>query len=37
LRGEPARFARVEEGVIELPPDFGSGYSGIYALQRVKD
>jgi len=37
VRGEPARFARVEEGVIELPPDFGSGYSGIYALQRDKD
>jgi len=33
VRCEPARHARVEAGVIELPPDFSAGYSGIYALQ----
>jgi ectoine hydroxylase-related dioxygenase (phytanoyl-CoA dioxygenase family) len=33
VHGEPARFARVEAGAIELPPDFSAGYSGIYALQ----
>jgi hypothetical protein len=33
VRGEPARHARVEAGVVELPPDFSAGYSGIYALQ----
>ncbi len=34
VRGEPARHARVEAGVIELPPDFSAGYSSIYAVQR---
>ena len=33
VRGELATHARVEAGVIELPPDFSAGYSGIYALQ----
>lgn len=33
VRGVPATHARVEAGVIELPPDFSAGYSGIYALQ----
>jgi ectoine hydroxylase-related dioxygenase (phytanoyl-CoA dioxygenase family) len=33
VRGEPARYARVEAGTIELPPDFSSGYSGIYSIQ----
>ena len=33
VHGEPARFARVEAGSIELPPDFSAGYSGIYTLQ----
>ena len=33
VRGEPATHARVEAGVIELPPDFSAGYSGIYSLQ----
>jgi len=33
VRGEPATHARVETGIIELPPDFSAGYSGIYALQ----
>jgi hypothetical protein len=27
--GEPSRIARVEAGVIELPPDFCAGYSGL--------
>ncbi|MBC7502659.1 MAG: phytanoyl-CoA dioxygenase family protein [Herminiimonas sp.] len=33
VRGEPARHARVEAGMIELPPDFSQGYSGIFSLQ----
>jgi hypothetical protein len=33
VRGEPARHARVEPGVIELPPDFSAGYAGIFTLQ----
>jgi ectoine hydroxylase-related dioxygenase (phytanoyl-CoA dioxygenase family) len=33
VRGAPATHARVEAGVIELPPDFSAGYSGIYSLQ----
>jgi hypothetical protein len=33
VHGEPSRFARVEAGSIELPPDFSAGYSGIYTLQ----
>jgi ectoine hydroxylase-related dioxygenase (phytanoyl-CoA dioxygenase family) len=33
VRGEPPRYARVEAGVIELPPDFSAGYSSIYSLQ----
>ena len=33
VRGEPARHARVEQGVIELPPDFSAGYAGIFTLQ----
>ena len=33
VRGEPSHFARVEAGMIELPPDFSAGYSGIYSLQ----
>ncbi|HVL77046.1 MAG TPA: phytanoyl-CoA dioxygenase family protein [Noviherbaspirillum sp.] len=36
VRGEPARFARVEAGVIELPPDFSNGYSSIYSLQEKR-
>ena len=33
VRGEPARFARLEAGMVELPPDFSAGYSSIYSLQ----
>jgi len=33
VRGEPARYATVEAGRIELPPDFSTGYSSIYAHQ----
>jgi ectoine hydroxylase-related dioxygenase (phytanoyl-CoA dioxygenase family) len=33
VRGAPATHARVEAGVIELPPDFSSGYSGIFQIQ----
>lgn len=33
VRGEPVRHARVEQGVIELPPDFSAGYKGIFTLQ----
>ena len=33
VRGSPATHARVESGMIELPPDFSAGYSGIYSLQ----
>jgi hypothetical protein len=33
VRGEPSRYARVETGVIELPPDFSAGYSSIFSLQ----
>ncbi|WP_151637454.1 phytanoyl-CoA dioxygenase family protein [Noviherbaspirillum aerium] len=33
VRGEPARYARVEQGLIELPPDFSAGYTSIYSLQ----
>jgi hypothetical protein len=33
VRGEPSRFARVEAGMIEMPPDFSAGYSGIYSIQ----
>lgn len=33
VRGQPARYARVEAGLIELPPDFSAGYSSIYSLQ----
>jgi ectoine hydroxylase-related dioxygenase (phytanoyl-CoA dioxygenase family) len=33
VRGRPATHARVESGIIELPPDFSAGYSGIYSLQ----
>ena len=33
VRGTPATHARIEAGVIELPPDFSAGYSGIYTLQ----
>ena len=33
VRGRPATHARVEAGMIELPPDFSAGYSGIYTLQ----
>ena len=33
VRGAPATHARVEAGSIELPPDFSTGYSGIYTLQ----
>jgi ectoine hydroxylase-related dioxygenase (phytanoyl-CoA dioxygenase family) len=36
VRGEPPRFARVEEALIELPPDFGNGYSGIFTLQNAQ-
>lgn len=36
VRGEPARYARVEQGVIELPPDFSAGYSGIFTLQEQR-
>ena len=33
VRGEASRYARVEVGTIELPPDFSAGYTGIYKLQ----
>lgn len=33
VRGRPATHARVEAGMIELPPDFSAGYTGIYSLQ----
>lgn len=36
VRGEPSRYARVEQGMIELPPDFSAGYSSIYSLQESK-
>lgn len=36
VRGEPARHARVEQGVIELPPSFSAGYAGIFTLQDQK-
>jgi ectoine hydroxylase-related dioxygenase (phytanoyl-CoA dioxygenase family) len=36
VRGAPARYARVEQGLIELPPDFSAGYSSIYSLQEEK-
>jgi hypothetical protein len=36
VRGEPARHARVEQGVIELPPDFSAGYTGIFTLQEQR-
>lgn len=33
VRGRPATHARVEAGVVELPPDFSRGYSSIYSHQ----
>lgn len=33
VRGQPARFARLEAGTIELPPDFSAGYKSLYASQ----
>jgi hypothetical protein len=33
VRGEAPTHARVEPGVVELPPDFSSGYSSIYTHQ----
>lgn len=33
VRGEPATHARVEAGVIELPPDFSQGYGSIFSHQ----
>jgi hypothetical protein len=33
VRGEASRYARVQQGLIELPPDFSAGYSGIFSLQ----
>ncbi|MBE0595600.1 MAG: phytanoyl-CoA dioxygenase family protein [Gemmatimonadales bacterium] len=33
VRGEPSRFARVDAGMIELPPDFSAGYKSLFALQ----
>ena len=33
VRGEPARFARLEAGVIELPPDFSAGYTSLFSNQ----
>jgi ectoine hydroxylase-related dioxygenase (phytanoyl-CoA dioxygenase family) len=36
VRGEPATHARVEAGLIELPPDFSAGYSSIFALQTAE-
>jgi ectoine hydroxylase-related dioxygenase (phytanoyl-CoA dioxygenase family) len=33
VRGKPATHARVEAGVIELPPDFSGGYSSIHSHQ----
>ena len=33
VRGQPARHARVEAGIIELPPDFSAGYSSIHSIQ----
>lgn len=36
VRGAPATHARVEAGLIELPPDFSAGYSSIYSLQEEK-
>jgi ectoine hydroxylase-related dioxygenase (phytanoyl-CoA dioxygenase family) len=36
VRGEPARHARVEQGVIELPPSFSAGYAGIFTLQEQR-
>jgi len=33
VRGQPATHARVEAGVVELPPDFSRGYSSIYNHQ----
>jgi ectoine hydroxylase-related dioxygenase (phytanoyl-CoA dioxygenase family) len=36
VRGARASHARVEAGMIELPPDFSAGYSGIYSLQTAE-
>lgn len=36
VRGEPSRYARLEAGLIELPPDFSAGYSSIYNLQKAR-
>lgn len=33
VRGEPSSVARVEAGVIELPPDFSGGYKSLFASQ----
>lgn len=33
VRGQPATHARVESGIVELPPDFSRGYSSIYSHQ----
>jgi ectoine hydroxylase-related dioxygenase (phytanoyl-CoA dioxygenase family) len=33
VRGERSRFARVEAGMIELPPDFSAGYKSLFASQ----
>ena len=33
VRGEPARFARLEAGMIELPPDFSAGYTSLLSNQ----
>jgi ectoine hydroxylase-related dioxygenase (phytanoyl-CoA dioxygenase family) len=33
VRGAPPTHARVEAGIVELPPDFSRGYSSIYAHQ----
>ncbi len=37
VRGEPSRVARVEAGMIELPPDFSAGYKSLFASQDEAD
>lgn len=33
VRGAPARFARLEAGLVELPPDFSAGYTSLFDNQ----
>ena len=33
VRGTPSRVARLEAGIVELPPDFSAGYRSLFASQ----